>query len=164
MDWLGLEPHWTWLALGLVLAGAEIAVPGVFLIWLALAALLTGLVSWAFPLGGAGQVVLFAVLAALSVFAGQRWIGPNRVRPADPLMNDRGGRLVGEVLQVTEAITNGRGRVRQGDGEWLVRGPDMPVGGLVRVRGHDGAVLIVEALDEPHIGHSQGDGADDRES
>ena len=43
MDWINsLEPHWFWLALGLVLAIGEITIPGVFLIWLAAAALVTG--------------------------------------------------------------------------------------------------------------------------
>ena len=40
MDWINsLEPHWFWLALGLILAIGEITIPGVFLIWLAAAAL-----------------------------------------------------------------------------------------------------------------------------
>jgi membrane protein implicated in regulation of membrane protease activity len=40
-----LEPHWWWLVLGLVLAIAEIIVPGVFLIWIGAAAIITGLLS-----------------------------------------------------------------------------------------------------------------------
>ena len=40
MDWLdGLDAHWLWFAIGLVLAGAEMLVPGVYLMWLAMAAL-----------------------------------------------------------------------------------------------------------------------------
>ncbi|MEZ5744296.1 MAG: hypothetical protein R3D89_11390 [Sphingomonadaceae bacterium] len=37
-----IEPHYTWLAIGLILAAAEMAVPGVFLIWMAGAALIVG--------------------------------------------------------------------------------------------------------------------------
>src|SRR3546814_4961906 len=43
---------------------------------------------------------------------------------SDPLLNQRGGRLIGEVLTVTQAIEDGRGRAKVGDGEWPVRGPD----------------------------------------
>ena len=47
MDWFGsLDAHWHWLAIGLLLAAAEMAIPGVFLIWLSGAALVTGLVVW----------------------------------------------------------------------------------------------------------------------
>jgi membrane protein implicated in regulation of membrane protease activity len=90
---------------------------------------------------------LFAVTAFALVLAARRWIGAGAVVSADPLMNDRGGRLVGELVEVTQAISGGKGRVRQGDGEWLARGPDVPAGTRVRVAGHDGAVLIVETVE-----------------
>lgn len=141
-----LDPHWAWLALGLVLAAAEMAIPGLFLIWLAGAAILTGLLTWVAPIGVPLQVVIFAVLAIVGVFSGKRYLRSNPVVPADPLMNDRGGRLVGEVVVVTHAIVEGSGRVKQGDSEWLARGPDAEPGTWMRVAGHDGVVLIVEHL------------------
>ena len=141
-----LDPHWAWLALGLVLAAAEMAIPGLFLIWLAGAAILTGLLTWVAPIGVPLQVVVFAVLAIVGVFSGKRYLRSNPVVPADPLMNDRGGRLVGEVVVVTHAIVEGSGRVKQGDSEWLARGPDAEPGTRMRVAGHDGVVLVVEHL------------------
>ena len=140
------EPHYGWLAIGLVLAAAEMAIPGVFLIWLAGAALVTGLIVWAVPIGLPLQVVIFAALAIISVFAGRRYLAAHPVISADPLMNDRGGRLVGETVVVTSAIDGGSGKVRQGDSEWLARGPDAEPGTKMRVSGHDGTVLIVEHL------------------
>ncbi|MBC2666956.1 NfeD family protein [Novosphingobium flavum] len=140
----GVDPHWVWLGLGLALAAAEIAVPGFFLIWLAGAALLTGVATWVLPIGFGPQVVLFAMLAMALILIARRIVAKGAVTSADPLMNDRGGRLVGEVVEVTQAIVAGMGRVRQGDGEWLVRGPDAPVGARMKVVGHDGAVLVVE--------------------
>ena len=142
-----LEPHWAWLALGLMLAIGEILVPGVFLIWLAGAALLTGLVAWGLPMVGVPlQIVLFAVLAIVAVFAGRNWLRANPIISADPKLNDRGGQLVGETVTVTTAIDGGTGRVRVGDTEWGVRGPDAEPGTRMRVSGHDGAVLLVEHL------------------
>ena len=148
MDWLNsLDPHWSWFAIGLLLAAAEMAVPGVFLIWMAGAALITGALAWAVPgLGLPVQIVIFAVLAIVFVFAGKRWLRRNPIAGADPAMNDRGARLVGEVVVVTQAIDGGMGRVRQGDGEWLAKGPDAEPGTRMRVAGHDGTVLIVEHL------------------
>ncbi|MFA7588179.1 MAG: NfeD family protein [Novosphingobium sp.] len=139
-----VDPHWGWLALGLLLAAAEMAVPGVFLIWLAGAALITGLVTWVVPLGTPEQIVLFAALAIAAVFSGRRYLRGHPIVSADPLMNDRGARLVGEMVMVTQTIESGSGRVRLGDSEWLVRGPDAEAGTRMRVCGHDGAVLLVE--------------------
>jgi inner membrane protein len=147
MGWLGtLEPHWIWLGFGLLLAVAEIAIPGFFLIWLAGAAIIVGALAWALPLDLAWQIVIFAVLAIVAVFLGRRYLRDNPIEAADPLMNDRGGRAVGDVVLVTSAISAGTGRVRLGDSEWLAKGPDAEAGTRMRVIGHDGVVLLVEHL------------------
>lgn len=141
-----LSSHWLWLGLGLVLAIAEIMVPGVFLIWLAGAALITGVVTWLVPIGLPLEIVLFAVLAIVSVFIGRNYLRANPIEPADPKMNDRGARSVGETVVVTQVIEDGSGRVKLGDSEWLARGPDAEPGTKMRVAGSDGAVLLVEYL------------------
>ncbi len=141
-----LDPRWGWLALGMVLAIAEIAIPGVFLIWLAGAALVTGLLTFVLPIGLPLQIGVFAVLAIGSVFAGRRWLAAHPVVGADPLMNDRTGRLIGQTVLVTNAIVGGAGKVRQGDGEWLARGPDAEPGTRMRVSGAEGTVLLVEHM------------------
>jgi membrane protein implicated in regulation of membrane protease activity len=147
MGWLdSLEPHYTWLAIGLLLAAAEMAMPGVFLIWMAGAALITGLIAWLVPIGMPLQIVIFAVLAIVAVFGGRRYLRAHPVVSADPMMNDRGARSVGEMVIVTQAIDGGTGRVRLGDSEWLAKGPDAEPGSRMRVAGHDGVVLIVEHL------------------
>lgn len=146
-DALGtLEFHYVWLALGLVMAILEMAIPGLFLIWMAGAALITGLVAWVVPIGVPLQIVMFAVLSIVAVFAGRRYVADHPVVSADPMMNRRGDRVVGETVVVTQAIEGGSGRVRLGDGEWLAKGADAAVGTRLRVCGHDGTVLIVEPL------------------
>lgn len=142
-----VDAHWAWLALGLVLAAAEMALPGVFLIWLAAAAIAIGLLTWVVPIAMPLQVVLFGVLAIVAVFTGRRYLREHPVEAADPDMNDRGARAVGETVVVTHAIADGEaGRVRLGDGEWLAKGPNAEPGCRMRVAAHDGAVLIVEHL------------------
>jgi inner membrane protein len=148
VNWLsGIEPHWLWLGFGLLLAIGEMTIPGVFLIWMAGAALITGLVSWIFPgIGMPGLVLLFAMLSMASVFAGRRWLRSNPVESADPMMNHRGARSVGEVVTVSQVIADGQGRVKMGDSEWLAKGPDAEPGTKMRVTGSDGSVLLVEHL------------------
>ncbi|MEL1249075.1 NfeD family protein [Aurantiacibacter gilvus] len=148
MDWLeNLDPHYIWLAIGLALGAAEILVPGVFLIWLAGAAIITGLLAWVLPIGLPLQIVIFAALAIAAVFAGRVYLRAHPIIDADPKMNKRGERLAGEVAVVTEAIEAGRGRVKLGDSEWNVRGPDAAVGERVQITGNDGAVLLVDKMD-----------------
>jgi len=140
------EPHWAWLALGLVLAVGEMTIPGVFLIWMAGAAVLTGLATWLLPLSLALQVVLFAVLSVGAVFIGRNWLRANPIVAADPMMNDRGARAIGETVVVTQVIEGGEGRVKLGDSEWIAKGPDAEPGTRMRVAGHNGSVLMVEYL------------------
>jgi membrane protein implicated in regulation of membrane protease activity len=147
MDWLdSLSPHWFWLTLGLVLMVGEMTIPGVFLIWLAGAALITGVVAWTLPIGLALQVILFAALAMVSVFMGRNYLRRNPIESADPMLNDRGGQAVGETVMVTQVIEDGQGRVKLGDSEWLAKGPDAEPGTRMRVTAHDGVVLKVEHL------------------
>jgi len=141
-----LDPHWAWLALGLVLAVGEMTIPGVFLIWMAGAAVITGLVTWLVPLSVPLQVVLFAVLSVGAVFIGRNWLRANPIVPADPMMNDRGARAIGETVVVTQVIEGGEGRVKLGDSEWIAKGPDAEPGTRMRVASHNGSVLVVEFL------------------
>jgi len=140
-----LEPHYAWLAVGLILAAAEMAIPGVFLIWMAGAALIVGALAWFTPMSFPVQIVVFAVLAIVAVFLGRRYIAGHPIHEADPMMNKRADRLVGETVVVTQAIEGGAGKVRLGDSEWLARGADAAVGARLRVTGHEGTALLVES-------------------
>lgn len=147
MDWLNdLDQHYFWLAIGLLLGAAEILVPGVFLIWLAGAALITGLLVWVLPISIPSQIVIFAVLAIIAVFMGKRYVRDNPIHEADPKMNRRGQRLVGETALVVVSIESGNGKVKLGDSEWLARGEDVAAGERVRITGSDGAILLVERV------------------
>jgi membrane protein implicated in regulation of membrane protease activity len=141
-----LAAHWWWLILALILGIAEIIVPGVFLIWLGAAALLTGLLTLAFSLPDAAQFAVFAVTAIIAVYSGRKWFRANPIESSDPLLNDRAGRLIGETVLVVEPIVGGQGRVKVRDGVWNARGPDMPSGARVKVVGVEGSFLVVEAL------------------
>jgi membrane protein implicated in regulation of membrane protease activity len=147
IEWIeSLAPQWGWMALGLALAIAELVAPGYFMIWLAAAAFVTGVLTVALPITLPIQVLAFAALSAVAVVLGRRWLIRNPIESADPMLNDRGGQLVGQSVVVTHAIDGGSGRVRVGDSEWLARGPDAQPGTRMRVSGHEGVVLIVEHL------------------
>lgn len=142
----GIEPHWVWITLGLVLAGLEMLVPGVYLIWLAVAAIATGVLTVLFDLSLTMQVVDFVFLSLIAAFSARRLLRDRPLIGADPLLNRRGARMVGDVALVVQSIEHGSGRVKLGDSEWLARGPDVPAGQRVRIAGSDGAILLVEPI------------------
>jgi len=150
MDWLGdIDAHWVWLTLGLLLAGLEMLVPGVYLIWLAAAALITGVLAFAFDISVPLQVVDFVFLSLIAAFSAKRFLGEKPIESSDPLMNRRGARMVGETALVTAAIEHGSGRVKVGDSEWIARGVETAAGERVRIIGTDGSTLLVEPMAPP---------------
>lgn len=138
-----IDPWLGWLILAVLLGLAELAVPGVFLIWIALAAAVTGTIAFMLPVPLAAQIFLFALLCLIAVYGGRRWYADNPVESADPLLNDRAARLVGREVTVVEAISGGEGRVRVDDGTWTAVGPDAPVGARLTVLKAAGATLTV---------------------
>jgi membrane protein implicated in regulation of membrane protease activity len=136
------HPALVWLLAGLALMLMDTVLPGAFLLWLGLAAILTGLVLDVASLGFAGQVVVFAVFAALSITFALRL--RRRRKPVD--INTPGSGLVGRVA--TALSHDGHeGRVRLGDSDWqarLVEGSNWPEPpGALRVVGVAGTVLLV---------------------
>ena len=135
-----------WLIAALVLGILELLVPGVFLVFLAIAAAITGVATLALSdLPLAGQLASFALWSVVAVLVGRRWYRDFPVA-GDARLNDRAARLLGETVVVEAAIEGGRGRVRVGDGSWPARGPDMAVGARAEIVGVDGGVLVVKPL------------------
>jgi len=147
MDWFGnLEAHWVWLTLGVVLAGLEMLVPGVYLVWLAIAAIATGVLTGLLDLSLPMQVIDFVFFSLIITFSVRRFLREKPIESADPLMNRRGARMIGQAATVVQAIEHGSGRVRVGDGEWIAQGPNVAAGERVRIIGLDGSSLLVEPV------------------
>lgn len=142
----GLGP-WTWVVVGLLVMGLELAVPGAFMIWLGLAAVATGIAAALFDLGWQAGMLVYAVFALGTVALG-RWLTrspkPEASEP-EPELNRADRALIGRSLRLETAIVDGTGRVRVDDSSWRVTGPDLPTGERVRVIGMDGTTLEVEA-------------------
>ncbi|HVI98657.1 MAG TPA: NfeD family protein [Sphingomonas sp.] len=150
LDDLAGQAGWLWLILAVVLAVAELFLPGVFLIFLAIAAAITGVASLVLTdLSLAGQLVSFGLWTGVAVLIGKRWYHDYPVESADPLLNDRAARLIGQIVEVTEAISDGHGRVRVADGVWPARGPDAPVGAQVRITGMEDGALVTRPVEAP---------------
>lgn len=142
----GFDAHWVWIAIGLILAALEMLVPGVYLIWLAIAAVITGVMTLGLGLALPSQVVIFVSLSLIAAFSARRFLRDSPIESSDPLLNQRGSRLIGETAVVTQALEGGSGRIRLGDSEWIARGPDIETGTRVRIVGSEGTALLVEPM------------------
>lgn len=140
----GIDPAWLWLIGAALLAATELAVPGVFLVWIAGAALVTGLVTFVTGVDLPIQLILFGLLSIAMVVVGRRVYEAAPHSSTDPLLNDRAARLIGETVTVVTPISAGEGRVKVGDGVWSARGPDAAAGARVRIIRTEGSCLIVE--------------------
>jgi len=127
------EAHWLWIAAGLLLCAGEMIAPGVFLLFLGLAAIALGFV-WA--------LLMFAVLSGVAVLLGSRFYGSRENASDQPFLNRRADALVGHDYPLAEAIKAGEGAIRVNDTKWRVRGPDMPAGTRVRVTGVEDATML----------------------
>jgi membrane protein implicated in regulation of membrane protease activity len=144
MSSLGIDSGWLWLIGGVLLLILEVMAPGFFLVFLGAAAMATGLFTLLFGLGAAPQLALFVLYSIIAVLVGRRIYANRAVDSADPLLNNRAGRLVGKVVTVVAAVDDHGGRVRVGDSEWSARGGPAAVGDRVRITGVEGHCLTVE--------------------
>lgn len=138
---------WAWLSVGAVLICIEVAAPGAFFLWIAVAAIVTGLVTAVAPeFAWKGQLALFAVLSVVVSILGRRFFRWRPISSEQPNLNQRGAKFVGREYTLSEAIVNGSARLKMGETGWRIEGPDLPEGTRVRVVGIEGATLKVEAL------------------
>ena len=142
----GLDAHWWWLLAAALLGILEIFAPGIFLIWIAVAAGITGIIAALLPIALPFELAIFGLLAMAAVYSGRRYYERNPVASDDPMLNDRTARLIGQSVTVVTAIEDGEGRVKVGDSVWTATGPDAPAGTRMRVTGADGNCLRVEPL------------------
>lgn len=136
---------WSWIVAGLVLLALELAVPGGYLLWMGIAGILTGLVTFVQQPPWPVQWLVFGILSLVSILT---WVRVTRHRKQDsdsPMLNQRTERFVGQTVVLDQPIVDGFGRLPLGDTVWRISGPDLPAGQRVRITGADGAVLHVEA-------------------
>lgn len=136
--------YWIWWVIAGLLLILELTAPGIFFIWLAIAAGLTGLADVILDLSWQAELLVFAGLSLVSVFAGRSIYRGRSAEPEDnPYLNRRQLSYVGRSFRLEEPIANGRGKLTIEDTIWDVEGPDLAQGTLVKVTGVSGMRLTV---------------------
>jgi membrane protein implicated in regulation of membrane protease activity len=135
---------WFWWVVAGILMMLELMAPGVFFIWLAIAAVFTGLVDMQTPMGWQAELLIFAATSIVSVFAGRALLARRGSSGDSQFLNRRQQRFVGHSYVLQQAIVSGRGKLTIEDTTWDIQGPDLPAGSRVKVTDVDGPTLIVQ--------------------
>lgn len=142
---------WNWVVLGFILLLLELVLPGVFLVWLGIGALLTAAVSlifadWLFVAGWEVETVLFLIFSVAMVFIGRNFFRRDR-ETDEPLLNKRTEQIIGRVVVLDEPVVDGNGHVRVDDTIWRAKGADLPSGTQVRLVSFNDGAFTIEKVD-----------------
>ncbi len=147
-----LKDHfWTmhaWMVIAVLLTLLEVLLgSSFFLLCVGAACAVVGVVVWLWPsLSMQTQVFMFACAVLGSV--GLWWHYLRRRmhnKPEHTTLNRRAEQYIGRTFALSEAIVNGRGRIRVDDSSWQVEGPELPQGTVVEIIGVEGVLLKAKA-------------------
>jgi membrane protein implicated in regulation of membrane protease activity len=138
---------WTWWVIAGIFLLVELMLPGVFFMWLGLAAAVIGIVDLFADLSWQVEIALFAVFSVLLVLFVRPRVKFPEGEPSN--LNRRMDDYVGRSYVLDEPIVNGRGKVRIDDTLWTVSGTDLGKGEWVKVTAVDGTRLLVEPAGRP---------------
>lgn len=135
---------WTWWVIGFILLPIEIFVPGVFFLWLGIAAVITGTIALIVPLSWALQFAIFAGLSLILAIVGRRVYAAHSKREDNEDLNERGRQFIGKTFVLVDDMISGQGRVKIGDTYWIVRGAEnKEAGSEVTIVAVDSSVLKI---------------------
>ena len=134
-----------WLVFGLVVLIAEMASGTTYLLWPAVAAFLTALISLTGMTNWAADMAIFAVLVIVLTAFGrpivQRW----RTQGGDVKLNERSISMIGARGVIT-AFANGAGSAKINDTIWrVVSDESLSIGQPVVIDSVEGSTLKVKA-------------------
>lgn len=146
LDYIATLGNWNWLILAAIFFVLELLVPGAFMLWLGISALLVGLIGFMVAWAWQFQLVAFAVFALISIPLWRHFTRSTDEAKDQPFLNRRADGFVGREFTLEKPIVGGAGTVRIDDTIWRLSGPDLAGGSRVKVVRADAALLVVEPV------------------
>ena len=139
---------WEWWAIGgIALLVAEIFLPGAFLLWPGLAALVVSILAFLVEPSWKLNLIMFAGLSFVSAYFWRNTYMGRQKASDQPALNQRSRQLVGRTCVLATDTNDAGGRVLVGDTSWTARTAPgvgmLRAGTRVRVVHVEGTVLIV---------------------
>ncbi len=146
MDYiLGYFGPWAWFIIAVALFLLELSAPGVFFIWLGIAAIATGLLDLVIPMSWQVEIAVFTALSIVFLVVGRPIVMKRINQETDqPNLNARNQNFVGRRYKLSEPVKGGRGTLTIDDTLWRIRGDDCPVDSWVTITAVDGMELMIE--------------------
>lgn len=148
MQLLGEMSGVHWVILAFIILVAEALTGTSYLLWPAAAAFIVGIITFFLPLGPEMQFLLFAIITAVLLFVGQKYIRP-KVQGGEPSdLNDRARSMVGMRVKAVADFETGVGRVHVGDTQWRASMDEgnAKAGDELKVLSVKGTTLTVEPI------------------
>lgn len=140
--------YWHWLILALILIIAETLGAAGFLVALSLAALITATFTYLFVIGWQWQLIHFSILSVCCAIAWWYYLKHRPDTDSSTLINRPFEALIERVVTLVEPIKNGRGKIQVNDCFWVVTGPELPAGSIVRIIAvKNETLLVVECIE-----------------
>jgi inner membrane protein len=140
---------WDWFIAGGLLLVLEVLSPGVFMLWLGLAAILVGAISIFVDWTWQAQFIAFAVFSVAAIPLWRRLSMRVGTATDQPFLNRRAEALVGRVLTLERPIVDGSGTIPIDDTVWRITGANVPAGSRVKIVRVEGTALHVESVKDP---------------
>jgi inner membrane protein len=135
---------WFWWIVAGALLLLELMTPGVFAMWLALAAVSVGITDYFVDLSWQLELMAFAGFSLVYVYLARPWYSKTNLQNSDqPNLNQRIYAFVGKSFVLAEPIVNGQGKLDIEGTRWDVLGPNLAKGATVRVTAVEGMKLRV---------------------
>lgn len=144
-----VHPGWLWMLLGVILLVLELTMPGLFLFFFGLGALLTGVLVFLLPLGFSLQLLIFSVLSVAMLLTLRRLLKPVLYRKGGSGQDS--DEVVGRMARVVEDIAPPAGGVVEFQGSrWAARAENsIAVGTWVSITKRDNLTLHVQPASNP---------------
>lgn len=141
-----------WFTLGFILIILEMLLPGMFLMWFGVSALIVGTIVWIIPMSMNAELILFAITSIASVIIViliMRRVAPNSHSTVTQNLNQaRGAELIGAVFTLDSSVTHNEGKLNIGDSVWLIRGPNAASGTHIIITNIENNTLIYQLTEQ----------------
>ena len=145
-----MQAWFIWLIISIIFVIIEMATVGFFLMWFAVAAAITALLSLIFPTAYVAQIIIWAILSVVLVAFTKKFT--DKIKPATTPTNVYS--IIGKRALVTVAINNenATGQVKVDGDIWSARSENydetIAVGESVEILRIDGVKVIVKKLEK----------------
>ncbi|GAA5096241.1 NfeD family protein [Wohlfahrtiimonas larvae] len=140
-----------WFTVGIILIILEMLLPGMFLMWFGVSALLVGVITLIISMSINSELILFAITSVLSVITViliMRKVSPNTQSTITHNLNQaRGSEFIGMTFTLDSKVMNNDGKLNIGDTAWLIKGPDAEAGAHIEITHVENNTLIFKIID-----------------